>query len=706
VGHRAVSGLHRYCTYFDHRYLERGLAMIRSLRQVDPGQPITVLCLTPECMRELTRILEPGISLISLEDFEHANPALLAAKADRSTLEYYFTLSGSIVSYMLEKADLDDIVTYVDADLLFYSSVAPIYQEMGQASVGLIAHRYHWWKRSNIKFGRFNVGWASFRSDEIGRSAARWWRDRCLEWCHDYIDGDRFADQKYLDTMFTIFPNIVEITHPGANVAPWNLGRHRITGNDSEPLTVDGRWPLIFFHFQGLKETSPSVYLVNHLPYFAPFTRTVRNELYLPYATQLERIRAESGLKSPLSQSLLSRGSTKDRLPLRQRLFELRTLALRAAARWAGHYVGTKVLFIGPLPMPMMGQAYACEVFLEALKIRHTVDIIDLNKHELSHRTDILGRVFEVFSIILAARKKARTCACIYMNVSQSIPGNLKDLFIYLVTFEKLSRMTIHLHGEPGMRELLSSTHPWLRAINSFFLRRIGAVIVLSRHHVDIFSGLVTADRIQIVPYFAPKSLYLDAPDIVRKFSQTRPLRLLFLSNLLPGKGYLELIEAYRDLAPDIKENVRIDFAGGFESEKDEETFMDAIEFLPGIQFHGVVVGDAKTALFRNAHLFCLPTYYRYEGLPISMFEAFAAGCVVLTTDHSAIFDIFTPGESGFCVEKRSAASIREAIETAVSDPAALQRMALNNRQVADQYPVERYQDRLIKIVDDMMPVP
>ena len=41
--------MNRYCTYFDQRYLDRGLAMMRSLRAVDPDCQVTVLCLTASC---------------------------------------------------------------------------------------------------------------------------------------------------------------------------------------------------------------------------------------------------------------------------------------------------------------------------------------------------------------------------------------------------------------------------------------------------------------------------------------------------------------------------------------------------------------------------------------------------------------------------------------------------------------------------------
>jgi glycosyltransferase involved in cell wall biosynthesis len=699
--------MHRYCTYFDHRYLPRGLAMIRSLRHMDPGCHITVFCLTPECHLALARIAEPDTSLVTLEELERANPDLLATKSTRSTLEYYFTLTGCIVTSLLAEAGPGDYVTYVDADLMFYSSVAPLYEEMADASVGLIAHRYHWWKANNVKFGYFNVCWTCFRNDETGRNAARWWRDRCIEWCHDYVDRDRFADQKYLDHMYRQFPNVVEIEHHGANVAPWNVGRHSVSRAADGRLVVDGDWPLIFFHFQGFREIEPGLFLINHLAYQAPLSDAIRDEIYAPYATLLAQLGKEvaAGQSAP---PLLARGQASP--TLKQRYFELRVKALQLAARMMGHYVSNTALFIGPLPDPIMGQAYACQVFLDALRKKHEVHVIDLNKQGLSTETAVFRRIGEVGRIALQARRLARRSACVYLNLSQSFSGNLRDLLIFLVCFRKLPRTAVHLHGGPGMREVLDPGHRLLRFINGIFFMRIGAVIVLSQRYVEIFKDVARLDHVKIVPNFSPESLYADKQTIEhkfppgRQFSAAQPLRLLFLSNLLPGKGHEELVEAYETLAPEDRARVRIDIAGGFESDEEKKAFLTSIEGAPAIAYHGVVGGTAKEALFHQSDVFCLPTYYRYEGQPISILEAYASGCVVMTTDHSGIFDIFQPGRNGYCVDKGSVVSIRQAIEHIIRDPSDLRQMAFNNRSDAEQYPTSKYNERLVHIVESLMP--
>jgi glycosyltransferase involved in cell wall biosynthesis len=358
------------------------------------------------------------------------------------------------------------------------------------------------------------------------------------------------------------------------------------------------------------------------------------------------------------------------------------------------------VLFIGTLPPPVTGQSLACQVLLDELRKRHDVEIVNLSKSEFKQGISSLARVWQIFGVLWSVWRRRRACDVIYFTTSESVAGNLKDLLVYLMCLRRLRVMAAHLHGGAGMRGIMLGERRTLRALNEFFLRRLGAMIVLGKRHVDMFAAAIAPERIHIVPNFAQDELFSTPEAIERKFLRTEPLRLLFLSNLLPGKGHVELLEAYRLLSPEQRARVEIDFAGGFESEEQKQGFLANMQGLPGVRYHAVVHGERKRRLFAEAHVFCLPTYYPYEGQPISILEAYAAGCAVITTDHSGIFDIFTDGINGQAVAKQSATSLRSAIEQALEQPQSLQRMAKANHELAlRSYRTARYTDDLIAII-------
>jgi glycosyltransferase involved in cell wall biosynthesis len=262
--------------------------------------------------------------------------------------------------------------------------------------------------------------------------------------------------------------------------------------------------------------------------------------------------------------------------------------------------------------------------------------------------------------------------------------------------------MIIHLHGG-GIRRLIFDRYRVFYHLNKFFLKRIGGTVVLGKSLISIFEGMIPQDRIYVVPNFAEEYLLLDPKKIEKKFSKMKPLRILFLSNLIPGKGYEKLIDAYLILNDGLKKIIRIDFAGGFESQDHKKKFLDKIKETRALHYHGIVSNGKKKELFSNSHLFCLPTYYYYEGQPISILEAYASGCVVITTDHGGISDIFKNGVNGFEVQKKSAISIKRKIEQILKKPEQLLPIALSNRKIVyDKYRTSTYCSSLLKIFADV----
>ncbi|MGH9421074.1 MAG: glycosyltransferase, partial [Thermoanaerobaculia bacterium] len=330
----------------------------------------------------------------------------------------------------------------------------------------------------------------------------------------------------------------------------------------------------------------------------------------------------------------------------------------------------------------------------------HEVQVVDIGKKTYRQGVDSFSRIVQVLWLAARVAVLSPRSEAVYFTIAQSVAGNLRDVLLYFVCLPKLKRMAIHLHGGAAMSRLLSSAHPWLKLLNGFFLRRVGAVIVLGERLAPIYNGIVAPERIFRVGNFAEDQLFRSRAEVDAKFVSARPLRLLFLSNLLPGKGHRELVGAIRLLPANVRDAVTIDFAGGFETTQDETDFRASLVGLPCLFFRGSVSGVDKVELFGRAHLFCLPTYYPYEGQPISILEAYASGCAVLTTDHGGIFDTFTPEANGFCVEKRSAASIAAAIERAVRDPEVVRTMALRNLATAERFRVSRYNEEILAIVE------
>jgi hypothetical protein len=245
--------MYHFATLFDYNYLSRALALYRSLTQTSSSDfTFYILALDQEVISFFSAQNYRNIVVISLHDVEIYFPDLLAAKLNRSKVEYYFTLSPVLPLFIFQNYPGVQQVTTMDADLYFFADPKLILNAYCDASILVTPHDFSP-EFANSKMGKFNVSFQSFKNDETGLKCLCQWKQKCLEWCHDYYDeeNDRFADQKYLDKWPNDFENIAEINLCGAGRALWNLKRYHYNSSGKKNY-VNGQ-PLIYFHFHHLR---------------------------------------------------------------------------------------------------------------------------------------------------------------------------------------------------------------------------------------------------------------------------------------------------------------------------------------------------------------------------------------------------------------------------------------------------------------------
>lgn len=340
-----------------------------------------------------------------------------------------------------------------------------------------------------------------------------------------------------------------------------------------------------------------------------------------------------------------------------------------------------KILFIAPLPPPVNGHSLASQIIYEYLDAKYEVKVVDLKKHSMKEGIDSLGRIKEVLSFLIQIFKKKKKIDVVYFTISESMAGNIKDLLIYLICYKKISNMYIHLHGG-SIKQLLWDKYKFLSLLNQFFIKRMAGVITSGASHLEIFDFIIDKRKIHIVPDFAQDYLFLAENEIKEKFKNLEIINILFISNMIPKKGYNETLEAYLALDDKIKPKLTLNFAGRFESETSKKEFLDKIKGEKNICYHGVVEGQAKKNLFTKAHILCFPTSF-LEGQGLVVLEAYASGCVVLATNSGGVRDVFENGVNGFLIAERSAKAVKDALEAMLSRKKELEAIATKNNQIA-----------------------
>ena len=281
-----------FCTLFDSNYLTRGLALHDSLAKACPSFHLYVIAFNDDCYHYLKNSGIAHITPISLKEFEDED--LLKVKPTRSAAEYCWTCTPSVILFCIQKFSLPSC-TYVDSDMIFYKDPQVLLDEMKSSSILISEHRYTKEYDQSSTHGKYCVQFMCFKNNSTGIEALQWWRERCLEWCYSYQEDGKFGDQKYLDDWLTRFSGVHVLQHPGGGIAPWNLQQFDFSNQNGDIIIIEKKtrhsYPLIFFHFHGLKFYMDNTVSLSGALY--EMKEDVKKIVYFPYIQKLLQIEAQ-----------------------------------------------------------------------------------------------------------------------------------------------------------------------------------------------------------------------------------------------------------------------------------------------------------------------------------------------------------------------------------------------------------------------------
>ncbi|MES2519123.1 MAG: glycosyltransferase family 4 protein [Bacteroidota bacterium] len=318
-----------------------------------------------------------------------------------------------------------------------------------------------------------------------------------------------------------------------------------------------------------------------------------------------------------------------------------------------------RILIIGPLPLPLNGCSLSNKILLNwFVKAKKPFSFIDTNTNQISSQQ---GDKFSFFKSITFFQKyiqlyKIVGSDIIYMTPGLTFYGILKYApFILLCQIVK-KKYVIHIHGNNfdsnyKIQQYIKQKI-WYRLIS-----KASQGIVLSESLLPNLTLFLPIDKISIVKNFVTDNL-------INSYFQpkkTDKLRILFLSNLIVEKGFVDILDALIILK---EKEIRFNaiFAGKidtqiFESVKNKFDFLkDSVSYI------GIVEGNEKKNVLVESNIFILPTYYKIEGQPISILEAMATGNIIITTRQGGIEDIVS-NDNGYFVDKKSPISIADTLE-------------------------------------------
>ena len=245
------------CTIVSKNYIPFARVMARSFHQHHPRGRFFVLLvdrneghIDPE--RE-------EFTLLEVEELENV-PELRSFLFKYSLLECNTAVKPYLLEHLFERYRLPNLV-YFDPDILITGSLDELAGLVERSSIVLTPHLTEpiddaaW--PSELAFlqsGTYNLGFIALRRSQTTSRLLEWWQQRLWDRCLVRIEKGLFVDQKWIDLVPGIFGDVHVHTHPGYNVAYWNLNGRTVTVGEDGPRS-NGE-PLIFFHFSGVEPGS------------------------------------------------------------------------------------------------------------------------------------------------------------------------------------------------------------------------------------------------------------------------------------------------------------------------------------------------------------------------------------------------------------------------------------------------------------------
>jgi Glycosyltransferase len=148
----------------------------------------------------------------------------------------------------------------------------------------------------------------------------------------------------------------------------------------------------------------------------------------------------------------------------------------------------------------------------------------------------------------------------------------------------------------------------------------------------------------------------------VRKFSLGRKEKdgffdIINVASFFPWKNQSLLVHALKKIHEE-NQNFRVTFVGDGPEKNNVIALCKSLELEQAVTFYGLTDNVAECLKKSDVFVLCST----FEGLPLSILEAYASGLPVVSTDVGGVPDILTNGKNGFLVESNHTDQLAQAL--------------------------------------------
>ena len=238
-------------TIMSGNYLANSLVTLSSMKRFDESASYwIVICDDMPSLSVKNRLFKGGYNLLHRTEIFPDDAAVHQVVDDSVNLNAMrWRMKPVAFAHFLQSYKR---IIYIDNDCFFLKEFDFLFDDLTRFGILLTPH----WRsiypihelnfKGNFSHGIFNAGFVGI--SDLGAEPLSYWFNACTYRCECNYAKGFFVDQKYLDLVPVMFPDVCKIVeHRGCNVAVWNkhLNVRKVV---QRQLIINDKWPLIFVH--------------------------------------------------------------------------------------------------------------------------------------------------------------------------------------------------------------------------------------------------------------------------------------------------------------------------------------------------------------------------------------------------------------------------------------------------------------------------
>jgi glycosyltransferase involved in cell wall biosynthesis len=281
-----------------------------------------------------------------------------------------------------------------------------------------------------------------------------------------------------------------------------------------------------------------------------------------------------------------------------------------------------------------------------------------LNRHQIalanSYASENVGRKFFAFvAVMLKTWRLLQRPNLAFVYVHAAMRGSfLRKAIVCRLARRRNRKTVLHLHGSEFV-PFYQNLPGILRNAVRKELETATAVVCLSKSWADFVRGIAPTSRAIVIPNFVALDDETSSPSFDARCKQ-----IVCLGRVGNRKGSFDLIKAMPAVLERFPDARLV--LGGDGALHQARDLARKLGVANAVEVCGWLPAKRGRELLRRSSVYCLPS--RNEGLPVSIIEAMANGCTVISTDVGGIPDLITDGVTGLVVEAGRPEQIASAI--------------------------------------------